>query len=65
MKNGKETKNENPGLVLSIPWLKGFLVALVKLTEDGVTPKCQIRAKRYEVDYIKIDASGLGSGSVL
>ena len=44
---------------MGVPLLKGFLVALVKLKEDGLNPWNKLRYNRQTFDYLMGDISGL------
>ena len=52
------------GLILGVPQLKGYFIALERLTEDEDPPKWKVRAKIKAVTYLTGYAIGLGFGLV-
>ena len=54
-----------PILVMGVPHLNVYLLALVRLTEDQAPICRQLRAQIQAVAYIMGDVSGLGFGTVL
>ena len=61
---GMEEVNK-PNLVIGVPHMRGYIIAIGRFRKDKVTPRRKLTVQRQALIHLMGDAIGVGFGSML
>ena len=65
MENGGGEEVNTPNIVIGVPCLRLYIIALGRLKRLKVPPRIQLTVQRQALAYLMGDSSGVSFGSVL